>query len=371
MKAMPDEDHMARAIALAEGGRGTTSPNPMVGAVVVDEAGRVVGEGYHRFVGGPHAESVALADAGSAAAGATLHVTLEPCRHHGRTPPCTDAIVAARIAHVVVAQLDPNEKMAGASVAALEDAGIGVLVGVRSSEAEAQIAAYRHHRATGRPMVTLKLATTIDGRIAAPDGTSRWISGRASREDAHELRRESDAIVVGSGTVIVDDPALTVRTAPPPPRQPLRVVLDARGRVGADADVFAQPGRAVVVTTSDHRRGDVDSIVVSAGDGGGVDLEAMLVELGAIGVMTLLVEGGAFVAGSFLRQALVDRLVVYIGSAVAGGDDARPVLAGAAFASIDEFVRPRLDSVERIGDDVKLVYSLTSAAPTAGSEDCD
>jgi len=360
----PDERHMRRALELAARARGDTAPNPMVGAVVVDSAGRPVGEGWHVAAGEPHAEIVALAQAGAAARGGTLYVTLEPCSHQGRTPPCAPAVVESGVARVVVAQTDPDEKVSGRGVGMLEAAGVAVTVGVCREQAERQLAAYRHHRRTGRPLVVLKLAITIDGATAAPDGTSQWITGPEARIDAHELRRESDAVLVGSGTVLADDPQLTVRTDPPPRRQPLRVVADARGRTSADAAVHRPDGRTIVATTElssgarrkAWRREGAEVLVLRPGREGGVDVGALVAELGERGVLQVMVEGGAELAGELLRGGHVDRLVVYVGAATAGGGDARAALGGPSAATISQFARWRLDGVTRIGDDVRLDY---------------
>jgi len=316
---------MRRAILLASEVRASTSPNPWVGSVVV---GRHAGifEGATSPAGGPHAEIVALQAAGGAARGGTLYTTLEPCPHHGRTPPCTDAIVASGIARVVVGVLDPDRKVAGRGVEALENAGVEVTVGIGATEVEEQLAAYMTHRRTGRPLVVLKLAASLDGRIAAPDGSSRWLTGPASRRDAHELRRVSDAVLVGAETVRRDDPELTVRNDPVPERQPLRVVL---GRAPSSAKVHPA--------------------VELCGELGDV-----LDELGARGVLQLLVEGGARVAGAFHRAGMVDRYVLYLAPALFGGDDAVPLFAGAGAPTIEQLWRGRLVSVDRLGDDIRV-----------------
>lgn len=313
---------MARAVELAASVRATTSPNPWVGCVVV--AGDDVFEGATRPPGGPHAEAVALAAAGARAAGATLYCTLEPCSRHGRTPPCAGAIVAAGVSRVVVAMEDPDPGERGSGIAALRSAGVRVDTGVAEEEVVAQLAPYAKHRLTGRPWVVLKLAATLDGRTAAPDGTSRWITGPEARADSHQLRAESDAVVVGSGTVAADDPALTVRHVGG--RDPLRVVL---GRVPADARV--RPALEL--------QGD---------------LGAVLDELGSRGVLQVLVEGGATVAGSFHRAGLVDRYVLYLAPALLGGDDGRPVLAGPGAPTMADLWRGRIVSVDRLGDDVRV-----------------
>ena len=318
-----DERHMRRAIELAATVRRTTSPNPWVGSVV--EPGGF--EGATAPPGGPHAEVEALRAAGGAARGATLYATLEPCAHHGRTPPCVDGIVDAGISRVVVGIEDPDERVRGAGVRALRAAGVTVDVGICADAVRAQLAPYLKHRATGRPWVVLKLAATLDGRTAAPDGSSRWITGDAARADAHRLRAESDAVIVGAGTVRADDPALTVRDAPGD--DPLRVVLG-----GAPEGAKVHP--ALELT----------------GDLGGV-----LDELGRRGVLQAMVEGGATVAGDFHRAGLVDRYVLYLAPAFFGGDDARPLFAGAGAPTIAEVWRGRIVSVERLGEDVRIECS--------------
>lgn len=323
-----DEGHMARAIELAQGVRTTTSPNPWVGCVIVDRDGRVVGEGATAPPGGPHAEHAALALAQRRARGATVYVTLEPCAHHGRTPPCTDALIRAGVARVVAGVGDPDERVAGAGFRALEQAGVSVAVGVLARDVSDQLRPYLVHRSTGRPYVVLKLAATLDGRTAAPDGSSRWITGVEARRDVHRLRAESDAVLVGAGTVRCDDPALDVRedAAPAPSRQPLRVVL---GHV---------PGRARVQPALEL----------------GGDLGVVLDDLGRRGVLQLLVEGGAHVAHAFHRDGLVDRYVWYLAPAFLGGDDGIPVFAGPGATTMAEAWRGRLVSVCRFGDDLRV-----------------
>jgi diaminohydroxyphosphoribosylaminopyrimidine deaminase/5-amino-6-(5-phosphoribosylamino)uracil reductase len=320
---LDDELHMRRAIALAATVRRITSPNPWVGSVI--EPGGF--EGATAPPGGPHAEVAALRAAGDDARGATLYATLEPCAHHGRTPPCVDAIVDAGITRVVVGIEDPDERVRGAGVRALRAAGVTVDVGVCAGEVRDQLAPYLKHRATGRPWVVLKLASTLDGRTAAPDGSSLWITGAAARADAHRLRAESDAVIVGAGTVRADDPSLTVREAPG--EDPLRVVL---GEAPAGAKVH--PALEL--------RGDLGDV---------------LDELGRRGVLQAMVEGGATVAGEFHRAGLVDRYVLYLAPALFGGDDARPLFAGAGAPTIADVWRGRIVSVERLGDDVRLECS--------------
>jgi diaminohydroxyphosphoribosylaminopyrimidine deaminase/5-amino-6-(5-phosphoribosylamino)uracil reductase len=317
---MTDEKAMQRAMELAASARRTTSPNPWVGCVI--EPGGF--EGVTQSPPGPHAEAMAVEAAGPAARGATLYTTLEPCPHHGRTPPCVDAIVAAGIRRVVAAIEDPDAQVRGRGFRRLREAGVEVDVGLGADEVRQQLAPYLKHRATGRPWVILKLAATLDGRTAAPDGSSRWITGEEARADVHRLRADSDAVLVGAGTVRVDDPSLTVRHVVG--TDPLRVVL----------------GRA-------PERARVHPALELSGDIG-----AVLDELGRRDVLQLLVEGGATVAASFHRAGLVDRYVLYLAPALLGGDDGRPVFAGPGAATMDSAWRGRVVSVERLGDDVRI-----------------
>ena len=330
---MDDVQHMRRAMALAAEVRGSTAPNPWVGCVVrpansTGDTGPLF-EGATAPPGGPHAEATTLAQAGEAARGATLYVTLEPCVHHGRTPPCTDAIIEAGVSRVVVGVMDPDHRVAGRGVAALREAGIEVTDGVAADEVAEQLAPYLKHRRTGQPWVVLKMAASLDGRTAAPDGSSRWITGAAARRDVHRLRGRSDAVLVGAGTVRADDPELTVRLDDDPrddDGQPLRVVL---GRVPEGAKV--RPALEL------------------EGDLGGV-----LDELGRRGVLQLLVEGGATVAHEFHAAGLVDRYVVYLAPVLFGGDDGRPIFAGPGAGTIADVWRGRLVSVEQLGDDLRV-----------------
>jgi diaminohydroxyphosphoribosylaminopyrimidine deaminase/5-amino-6-(5-phosphoribosylamino)uracil reductase len=324
---MDDVDHMRRAIAVAAGVREATAPNPWVGCVIVTatQPGSTF-EGATAPPGGPHAEVTALAQAGEHAKGATLFTTLEPCVHHGRTPPCTDAIIAAGVARVVIGVEDPDPHVSGRGIAALRAAGIDVTVGVGAAEVTEQLAPYLKHRSTGLPWVVLKLAASLDARTAAPDGSSRWITGEAARHDAHRLRARSDAVLVGAGTVRADDPELTVRLGEAEQRQPLRVVL---GQAPAAAKIHP----ALELTG---------------------DLGAVLAELGSRGVLQLLVEGGARVAHDFHAAGLVDRYVLYLAPVLFGGDDGRPLFAGAGAGTIDDVWRGKLVSVERLGEDLRV-----------------
>jgi diaminohydroxyphosphoribosylaminopyrimidine deaminase/5-amino-6-(5-phosphoribosylamino)uracil reductase len=357
----PDEVWMARAVALAEGGRGTASPNPMVGAVLVRD-GRAVGEGFHRAAGLAHAEALALDAAGELAAGATCYVTLEPCAHHGRTPPCADALVAAGVARVVAAVADPDPRVGGAGLARLQAAGVAVEVGTGAEAAADQNAAYLTHRRLGRPRVTLKAAASLDGKVAAPDGSSQWITGPAARADAHRLRAEADAVCVGAGTALADDPRLTVRLPGWAGRQPLRVLVDAAGRVGAGGHLFDGEAETLVATTPAAPAAAVDAwkaagaevLICEATAGPAVDLEDLVRALGERGVLELLVEGGPRLQASLWAAGLADRLVWYLAPLAIGGPDA-PGLLGRGAASLAEARRLRLALVDRLGDDLRVV----------------
>jgi diaminohydroxyphosphoribosylaminopyrimidine deaminase/5-amino-6-(5-phosphoribosylamino)uracil reductase len=360
-----DEDAMARALALAAGARRLTAPNPWVGCVIVAD-GEVVGEGATQPPGGDHAEIAALRGAGSRAKGATAYVTLEPCAHTGRTGPCADALIDAGLARVVTALTDPDPRVAGRGIARLRSAGIDVVEGVQRDEAARLLEPYLHHRRTGRAFCVVKSATSLDGRIAAADGTSRWVTGAAARADAHELRADSDAVVVGAGTALADRPALTVRDTQPPPRhQPLRVLLDARGRVPAEGPLFdAALAPTLVVTTERAVPSALDAwraagakveAVPAAPSGVGVDAAATLELLGRLDVIQALVEGGAALHGSLLEAGLADRVVAYVAPGLLGARG-RPGYGVPGPASIDGFRRWRLAGVRQLGDDVRLDY---------------
>jgi len=315
---------MLAALDTAIPARRIASPNPWVGVVILSADGEVVARGTTEAPGGRHAEVVALEAAGPAAAGGTLVTTLEPCVHTGRTPPCTEAIVEAGVRRLVVGVPDPDDRVAGRGLAALRNAGLEVVVGVCEEQVRRQLAPYLHHRRTGRPFVVCKLAATLDGATAAPDGSSRWITGLEARRDAHRLRAESDAVLVGAGTVLADDPQLTVRhVAGPDPR---RVVL---GRVPATAKI--RP--------------------CLEWDGPITDL---LDELGRQGVLQLLVEGGAAVAGALHALRLVDRYVLYFAPALLGGSGGHPVLDGAPAPTIEAVWRGRLVGVTTLGEDLRV-----------------
>jgi len=319
-----DETWMARAVDLAWTARVEAHPNPWVGAVVVDAEGELAGEGATAAPGGPHAEVVALAQAGGRAKGATLYVTLEPCSHWGRTPPCAEAVIAAQVARVVVAVADPDPKVAGSGLARLRQAGVEVVVGLLEDQVEGQLAPYLAQRRRGRPWVVLKLALSVDGRIAGPDSSSKWITGPAARADAHVLRAMSDAIVVGANTVRQDDPELTVRLAEG--RSPKRVVL-------------GEPPPGARVMPAEVHKGD---------------LLELLDRLGAEGALQVLFEGGAQVAGQLHRQGLVDQYVFYLAPVLLGGDDGLAAFAGPGAPSLEAAWRGRIAGVRHLGPDLRI-----------------
>jgi diaminohydroxyphosphoribosylaminopyrimidine deaminase/5-amino-6-(5-phosphoribosylamino)uracil reductase len=359
---------MARAVALARRGLGRTHPNPSVGAVLVRN-GRVVGEGFTAPAGGPHAEVAALRAAGKRARGADLYVTLEPCAHFGRTPPCVDALLALGLRRVVVAAVDPNPKVRGRSLRRLRAAGVTVTVGVGAREAEAIMAGYRSCVLRRRPIVTLKLASSLDGRIAAGTGDARWITGPAARRRAHELRDVHDAILVGAGTVRADDPELTCRI--PRGRNPVRIVvsgirldLPPRARVfdvrvaptWVITPVGAEPAKAAAL-----RRRGVELVPV-IGRRGHLSASALMRTLAGRGITSLLVEGGAEIAADLLRADLVDRIVWFVAPSVLGGDGVAAV--GALGIGRASDARRLVDvDVARAGDDVVVTGS---PAPATG-----
>lgn len=358
---MSDLGFMRRALEVAERGRGLTSPNPLVGAVVVHD-GRIVGEGAHLRAGGPHAEIEALAVAGSRARGATLYVTLEPCAHRGRTPPCAPAVLAAGIARVVVAMRDPNPHVAGGGAELLRAAGLAVEVGMLGVEAErlnrAWLIAMREHR----PHVTLKAAATLDGKLADIHGTSQWITGEAARRRAHELRAESDAIVVGLTTARRDDPALTVRLGRPWPREPYRVVLDTSARLDPSARLLqgGTPARAIVAVGPAAPAARVDALAATGAGvlrcalrGDHVDPAALLHELFVREVREVLVEGGAETHAAFVDAGLVDRVALFVAPLLLGGRDATPIVGGAG-RELKSALRLGRIEVTALGDDLLL-----------------
>ncbi len=359
---------MRRALELARLGQGRTSPNPLVGAVVVRD-GQEVGCGYHAAAGSLHAEAVALAAAGPLARGATLYVSLEPCDHHGRTPPCTDAVLAAGIARVVVAHEDPDPRVRGRGIARLRAAGVEVQVGVLEEEARRLNAAYLKHRTTGLPLVTVKWAMSVDGRIATRTGSSRWITGPQAREEAHRLRDTHDAVLVGIGTVLRDDPALTCRI--PGGRDPLRVVVDSRLRTPPDARLLREGSSPVVVATTPQAPRDRvqrlqragAEVWVCAEDRGRVSLPDLFGRLAQRGVLSVLVEGGSGVHAAVLEAGLADRLVAFLAPLVVGGRQAPGPVGGDGVADISQALRVGDLTVRPLGQDLCVEAEVRGALP--------
>jgi diaminohydroxyphosphoribosylaminopyrimidine deaminase/5-amino-6-(5-phosphoribosylamino)uracil reductase len=344
MVSVSTDEAMRRAIVLAARGLGTTSPNPVVGCVLLDVAGKIVGEGFHAHAGGPHAEIVALAEAGDRAKGGTAVVTLEPCNHTGRTGPCTRALVQAGVSRVVVAVTDPNP-IASGGAQTLREAGIEVETGVRADEAEAGNIAWLTAVRRERPFVIWKYAATLDGRSAAADGTSMWITSEAARIDVHALRGTVDAVIAGVGTVLSDDPRLTARNLRDGTlaiRQPLRVVVDSLGRTPDDAQVRDGATTTWVATAAE----------VGAAPDGRVDLPALLTVLYRRGVRSALLEGGPTLAGAFLAAGLVDKVIGYVAPRLLGAGPA--ALADAGVRTISEVIDLEFVDITQVGPDLRI-----------------
>lgn len=372
-----DRLHLARAIELAEQGRGRVSPNPLVGAVIVRD-GEVVGEGWHAELGGPHAEREAIAATGGAdLRGATLYVSLEPCCHEGKTPPCTDAIVEAGIARVVVASDDPTEKASGRGLGILRDEGIEVEMadGELAARARQLNQPFRKHARTGRPWVLFKSAMTLDGKVATETGDSKWISGEPSRARAHWWRTECDAVVVGIGTALHDDPQLTARPgdfadealAGDQRAQPRRVVFDSDARLPLDSQLVRQaPAVALTVVVSRAARRTATEaletsgaeVIVATGENESARVRSALDQLGARSVTSILLEGGPHLAGAFLDAGEIDEIRLFLAPLVMGGRSARGTLEGEGVETIADAVRALTLDCETVGDDLLVSARL-------------
>ncbi len=358
---------MARALQLAERGQWTTRPNPRVGCVLVNQ-GDVVGEGWHERAGQPHAEVHALRQAGERARGATAYVTLEPCSHHGRTPPCAEALARAGVARVVAAMEDPNPRVAGRGMRHLQAAGIQTASGLMQDQAQGLNAGFCRRMTSGMPYVRIKLAASLDGRTAMASGESRWITGPESRADVHRLRARSCAVITGAGTVLADDPALTVRDVPGAGAvpAPLRVVLDSRLRISPDAQMLQGGGPVVIYTASRDaalaealmRRG---ARVESIARDGRIPLQRVLELLAASQINEVLVEAGPTLAGAFLAEDLVDELWLYQAMHLMG-HAARPLLSLPGLDRMDQRRPLRLQDVRAMGNDLRLILQPTKEA---------
>lgn len=362
-----DREHLARAIELAERGVGRTSPNPVVGAVIVRD-GEVLGEGWHEQYGGPHAEVNAIANAGIDLAGATLYVSLEPCCHQGKQPPCTDAVLAAGISRVVVGSDDPTEKAAGRGLGILRDEGVEVEVADGELAARARLLnqAFRKHARTGRPWVLFKSAMTLDGKVATGTGDSKWISGEDSRALAHRWRASVDAVVVGIGTALADDPQLTARI-PDVARQPRRVVFDSEARLPLDSKLvqMAPEIPLSVVVSRAAPRAATDSlemagaeVIVATGQNEQARVRSALDQLGALGITSILLEGGPHLAGAFFDAGEVDEARLFLAPLILGGRTARDPLEGEGVERIEDALRALTLYCARSGDDILISARL-------------
>jgi len=362
-----DAQHLQRALELAAQARGRTSPNPLVGAVIVKD-GRTIGEGLHDAAGAPHAERAALKACSEDPAGATLYVSMEPCAHHGRTPPCTDAIVEAGIARVVIAGDDPSARAAGRGPGILRDEGIEVeLASGEAAEAARQLnQPFRKHARSGRPLVTFKSAMTLDGKVATHTGDSQWISGEASRARAHRWRAEADAVAVGIGTANADDPLLTARLEGVH-RHPRRVVFDSEASLSLSSQLVrgAVEVPVILVCSRAAKRARTEAleaagvdILVATGENEAARVRSALDALGELEITSLLLEGGPRLAGAFFDADEIDELRLFVAPLVAGGRDARAPLEGVGVAAIDKARRALQTSVERIEDDLLICARL-------------
>jgi len=354
---------MDEALALAAKGRGYTSPNPMVGAVVVKN-GTVIGRGYHRQAGLAHAEVVALDEAGEAARGATMYVNLEPCSHHGRTPPCTDRIIAAGIERLVCPHIDPDERVNGRGIELLRKAGIDVQVGLREREARRLNEHFLHWKTTATPWLTLKWAQSLDGRVATSTGDSQWITGEEARTHAHRLRSWHDAVLIGVGTALADDPRLTVRMVEG--HQPYHVVLDPGLRLSPNARLV-EPGNTVILCAESAdpqriaawERNDVQAVPVRS-HGDVLEIEAVLEALTALRFQSVFVEGGSRTLTSFLKAGAANRLTVFIAPIILG--EGIPAVGDLGIETLDQAIRLREVEVERFGNDL-CITGLCGAGP--------
>lgn len=361
-----DEAAMLHAISLGEKARVIAPPNPWVGCVITQD-GRIIGEGYTQQNGIPHAETVALEAAGTKSKGATVYVSLEPCSHYGRTPPCAKALIQAEVSRVVIALEDPDHRVKGGGIQMLRNAGIKVDVGIESASASQSLEAYLWQRKTGSPFCFAKSAISIDGRIAAVDGSSQWITSPEARLDAHRLRAESQAIMIGIGTALSDKPALTVRHVEKlPAQQPLRVVLDSMGRLLAPCPLLDTSQASTLIFTTDKCPAKIKTIWIKAGievielpyseENEGIDLHAALKILGKRGIIQVLIEGGSTLIGNMLKQHLINRLALYVGPCILG-ETGLALFKNVGVKTLDEAPKLSLINGFRIGDCFRLDYS--------------
>ncbi|MFC1930292.1 bifunctional diaminohydroxyphosphoribosylaminopyrimidine deaminase/5-amino-6-(5-phosphoribosylamino)uracil reductase RibD [Chloroflexota bacterium] len=358
---------MERALSLAGLALGSSSPNPAVGAVIIKN-GEVVGEGYTQLPGSHHAEIVALKQAGEASRGASLYVTLEPCCHYGRTPPCTDAIIEAGISHVHMASLDPNPLVCGKGKETLEKAGIKTVIGHLGFQSLELNEAYVKYITTGVPFVTAKYAMSLDGKIATRSGHSKWISCEESRRFVHGLRYSADAIMVGINTIMHDDPQLTVRISGDGGtiiKQPWRVIVDTHGRTPLSANIFKDPIRTLIITSHDVETRKVENFLEKGAEvikvpssGGFLDLPKVIAELGKREISNLLVEGGETLLGSFFDHELIDKVVVFVGPIIVGGKAARGPVGGVGVEDVGQAKHLKSVKITHFGEDVLVTGYL-------------
>jgi diaminohydroxyphosphoribosylaminopyrimidine deaminase/5-amino-6-(5-phosphoribosylamino)uracil reductase len=355
-----EEHYMRMALRLAAKARGRTSPNPMVGAVVV-KGGKIIGRGYHRRAGEPHAEAIALKKAGGAAKGATLYVTLEPCSHiKKRTPPCTPLVIQSGVKRVVVGMVDPNPHVSGGGIKAMKAAGITVVTGVLEVEAKKLNEAFIKHVTTGVPFVTLKIAQTLDGKIATSSGESKWITGEKAREEAHRLRDSHDAVLVGINTVLSDDPSLTARI--PEGRDPVRVIVDSRLRIPGNAKVLTQRSKSITIIAAlsgpskkIKKLQDAGAQVLTVKNAHGrVDLRDLMKKLGQRGIMSVLIEGGAEINAAALKAGLVDKVVMFLAPRLMTGTNSLCSIGGSSPARLGQALKLRDVTAQFIGKDLMV-----------------
>lgn len=366
---MTHEEYMQMALDLAAKAKGRTSPNPMVGAVIVKD-GQIVGQGYHKKAGTPHAEVHALEEAGFLAQDATMYVTLEPCSHYGKTPPCAYAVARSGIKEVFVAMVDPNPQVAGAGIRVMREAGITVNIGLLEDSAKKMNEVFIKYITTGEPFVVLKSAVSLDGKIATRTGHSQWVTGEKARLKGHELRDTYDAILVGIGTVLADNPVLTTRLPDREGRDPIRIILDSRGRIPIDAEVIKVRSAApTVVVVSEQAPDDKIGALRAGGvevwtlpeSGGLIDLKALRKDLGRREITSVLVEGGAQINGSFLNAGLVDKVCWFIAPKFVGGQEAPGAIGGVGIHNMNQ--APLLEDIEisRLGEDICIEGYVNNA----------
>lgn len=351
---MTDEACIRRALSLARRAEGMTSPNPMVGAVLVKH-GRIIAEGYHKKAGTAHAEVIVIEKAGTDAAGSTLYVSLEPCCHKDkRTPPCTEKIIAAKIKKVVIAMKDPNPKVSGKGVEELQKAGIEVVSGILEEKAGRLNESYIKHITSHLPFVILKVAMTLDGKIATPEGESKWITGEKARKEVHRLRGKVDAILTAIGTVKADDPLLTCRTGRM--KSPIRIILDPDLEIRTSANVLTCPPRTILVVSDRSSKNKQEQlqakgVSVLEHSGSRVDLQWLMKKLGAQGIVSVLIEGGSSLASSCLEAGIVDKIIFYIAPKIIGGRESFPAVGGKDFRSLQDAHALTRTAFRRLGDD--------------------